>query len=452
MVCMQACAWLGPLPDAQLDRTRPLDRRAAPLRLVGPDGRVPRATRERITRRLAEIGEDNLLARHLAAMEEVSPAPLVAGNEVGLLVDGPQTYAAVFEAIERARDHVNLETYIFDDARHRGTRLTDLLVAAASRRVTVNLLYDALGSMGTDAAIFERLRAAGVQLCAFNPLNPADSRTGRYAQRTHRKIVVVDGRVAFSGGLNFSGEYASSSSAIIRRGRPTIEDGWRDTHVQVEGPAVQEIQKLFLASWAKQRCPELTPAGYLPPARDAGDKLLRLDASSIDDRPGETYVAALAAVSFARRSIDVTMAYFAPDDRLQEALVDAARRGVRVRMLLPGISDFTGILHAGRAHYGPLLEAGIEIHEEPRAFVHAKTLVVDGIWSTVGSANWDYRSFADNDELNVVVIDAEFAARMTALFERDLAPARRITLEAWRARPLWRRSVEGFWRLWERLL
>jgi cardiolipin synthase len=306
--------------------------------------------------------------------------------------------------------------------------------------------------MSTESAIFESLRAGGIRTCAFNPLNPAENRTSDFVQRTHRKIVVVDGLIAFSGGLNFSGAYSTSSKAIVRRSPPTIKDGWRDTHLRIEGPAVREIQKLFIESWQKQHCEPQLAAEYLLEPVDSGDTLLRLNASSIDSRSGETYVVALAAVTYSKKSVDVTMAYFAPDDRLAEALEEAARRGVRVRMLLPGFSDFSGVLHAGRAHYPDLLKSGVEIYEERRAFIHAKTLIVDGIWSTVGSANWDYRSFSDNDELNVIVIDQGFAAQMQSLFERDLAPATRITREMWAKRPLKQRFLETFWGAWERFL
>ncbi len=452
LLLLAGCTALRGLPDPDFRALHKLQRDSKALTMIGPDGQLSGSLRQRVSARLAELGSDDLLARQLAATEAVSGAPLIAGNAVALLVDGPETYAAIFAAISTAADHVNIESYIFEDAIHDGVSLLALLEQRARAGIRVNLLYDALGSSELEAASIERLQSAGARLCAYNPLNPLDNRSGDFVRRTHRKLVVVDARRAFSGGLNFSAEYDSASSSIIRSGNATLKDGWRDTHIQMDGPAVQVIQKLFLRSWAQQQCPDLLAAEYLRQPEDAGQILLRIDASSPDDDAFATYVAALAGVSFANKSIDLTMAYFAPDDRLQRALIDAAARGVRTRILLPGFSDFSGLLYAGRAHYDALLQAGVEIFEERTAFIHAKTLVVDGIRSTVGSANWDYRSFSYNDELNVVVIDADFGARMAGLFEQDLRTASPLSLQTWRQRPLWQKLAERFWVLWERFL
>jgi cardiolipin synthase len=202
-----------------------------------------------------------------------------------------------------------------------------------------------------------------------------------------------------------------------------------------------------------QRCPDRRVARrpLQPPAAD-GATLLRLDASSPRSTRNETYLAAVSAVRMAKTSVDLTMAYFSPDAVLERALRDAARRGVRVRLLLPGLLDFGGILQAGRAHYARLMASGIEIYEERRALLHAKTLVIDGVLSTVGSSNWDYLSFALNDELNVVIIDRDFGARMRAQFEDDIARAERIDPQQWAHRPLKQRLQQRFWLTWERLL
>lgn len=446
------CATVGGLPDPGLERVRPLSAGSEPLDIRGPSGPVDRATLSRVTLKLAELGEDNLLGRHLAAMEAISPRPLFAGNRADLLVDGPETYDAIYEAMQAAVDHINIETFIFDRAESHGRAFDALLAAKARAGIVVNLLYDAVGSANTDEAVFRGLEAAGVHTCAYNPLNPAANRTGEYIQRTHRKSVIVDGRIAFSGGLNLSPTYGASSRAMLRRTRPSLDNGWRDTHVRVRGPAAGEIQRLFLESWQKQECPGLAPAAYRPHPEDAGDMLLRVDASSPDSRPAETWYAALAATTYAVRTIDVTMAYFAPDDLLEEALKSAARRGVRVRLLLPSFSDFSGVLYAAQSHYQDLLAAGVQIHEAHKVFVHAKTIVVDGIWATVGTANWDYRSFLDNDEMNVVVIDEGFARRMTSLFAEDLSTAEPVSPDYWAKRPLYRRVLEWFWGTAERLL
>jgi len=452
VLLLAGCATAKPLPERNLDAVPPLTAASPALDIRGVQGELPEAVRERITARLADLGEDNLLGRQLAAMEEFSPRPLFADNRVELLVDGPDTFNALYAAMEGATDHINVETFIFEAAESQGRSFVELLARKARGGVAVNLLYDAVGSDGTPDETFSGLKAAGAQTCAFNPLNPLENRTAEFVQRTHRKSVIVDGQVAFSGGLNLSRTYGASSRAMLGRGKPTIDTGWRDTHVAVWGPAALEIQRLFIASWQKQDCPDLPPARYLRPPRDAGDTLVRIDASSPESRTAETWQAALAAVTYARRSVDITMAYFAPDDALEDALLEAAARGTRVRLLLPAFSDFSGVLYAAQSHYSRLLEAGVQIHEARKVFVHAKTIVVDGVWSTVGTANWDYRSFLDNDELNVVIIDGAFAGRMTRLFEEDLRNADRVTPEDWADRAWYRPFLERFWAAWERLL
>jgi cardiolipin synthase len=441
VLALSACASFRPLPAPPVAAAEP---ELSTLSVIGPNGELDRAARERLTQRLSRFGDDNLLEGHLAAMQAVSDAPLITGNRVKLLVDGPRSYAAMFAAISSAKQHINIEMYIFDEAHHGEQALTDLLVERAAHGVAINVMYDALGSSATPPAVFDKLRSAGVKLCAFNPLD--------YTQRDHRKIVVVDAQQAFTGGINFSATYTSSS-----RGRPARvinakEDGWRDTQIQVQGPAVNEMQRLLLQSWVKQKCPEMAPLNYLPAPREAGSTLLRIDASSVDSHRNETYIAALSAVTFAVRSIDLTMAYFSPDSQLEDALREAAKRGVKVRLLLPGLSDFGGIVEAGRAHYTRLMEDGIAIFEERRSLLHAKTLTIDGIWSTVGSANWDWLSFARNDEINVVVIDQGFAGEMRALFDEDLKEATPITLEGWKKRSFSQKMRERFWVTWERML
>jgi cardiolipin synthase len=398
------------------------------------------------------LDNNSFLGRHLAAMQAISKTPLIAGNRVQLLVDGPRAYQAMFAAIAAAQNHVNIEMFIFDEARQGGKQLSDLLVERAHAGIVVNVLYDSVGSRHTSAQLLEKLRNAGVSLCEFNPLNPTRSRTATFTQRDHRKVVVVDGRTAFAGGINFSGVYSSGSNSVQMGSDDPKETGWRDTQVQVDGPASLEIQQSFLDGWSKQRCPQLRDATYLPAAQSAGDTLLRIDVSSQDAKESETYVAAMSVVTLANQNIDLTMAYFSPDSALEAALRAAAKRGVRVRLLLSGLSDFSGVVQAGRSHYTRLLKAGVLIYEERGALLHAKTLQVDGVWSTVGSANWDWLSFANNDELNVVVIDQQFAEQMTSLYETDLANATAITRESWRARSLAQRARELFWAAWQRFL
>ena len=449
VLTLSACASFRPLPAPPLaDAGTGL----SSLSVIGPNGQLDRQARARLAQRLGRFGDDNLLARHLATMQAVSDAPLITGNRVKLLVDGPRSYAAMFAAIAGATRHINIEMYLFDEAHQGEQALTDLLVDRATHGVAVNVMYDGLGSGATPREVFDKLRLAGVKLCEFNPLNPAASRTGDFTQRDHRKIVVVDAQTAFTGGINFSATYTSSSRSRRHRVINARKEGWRDTQIQVRGPAALEMQRLFLQSWAKQSCPDMAALDYLPAPIEAGGTLLRIDASSVDSHRNETYIAALSAVTFAVKSIDLTMAYFSPDNQLDNALRNASRRGVKVRLLLPGLSDFGGIVAAERSHYARLLKDGITIHEERRSLLHAKTLVIDGIWSTVGSANWDWLSFARNDELNIVVIDEGFAGEMRALFEDDLTQATPIIAAEWQQRPFTQKLRERFWAVWERML
>lgn len=449
VLTLSACASFRPLPAPPVADAEP---ELSTLSVIGPNGQLDRQARGRLTQRLSRFGDDNLLERHLATMQAVSDAPLITGNRVKLLVDGPRSYAAMFAAIAGAKQYINIEMYIFDEAHHGEQALTDLLVDRATHGVAINVMYDGVGSGATPPEVFDKLRVAGVKLCAFNPLNPTASRTGDFTQRDHRKIVVVDAQMAFTGGINFSATYTSSSRARRPRVINAKKEGWRDTQIQVQGPAALEMQRLFLQSWAKQKCPDMAALNYLPAPLEAGRTLLRIDASSVDSHRNETYIAALSAVTFAVKSIDLTMAYFSPDSQLEDALRDASKRGVKVRLLLPGLSDFGGIVEAGRAHYSRLLKDGITIYEERRSLLHAKTLAIDDIWSTVGSANWDWLSFARNDEINIVVIDQGFAGEMRALFEDDLTQATPITADEWKKRPFAQKLRERFWVTWERML
>src|SRR5690242_5122553 len=230
VLALSGCASFRPLPAPPTPQSEP---ELSTLSVIGPKGQLDRQARARITQRLTRFGDDNLLERHLATMQAVSDSPLITGNRVKLLVDGPSAYAAMFAAIAAAKQHVNIEMYIFDEA-HQGDRaLTDLLVDRASHGVAVNVLYDALGSGDTPPAVFDKLRAAGVNLCAFNPLNPAANRTGDFTQRDHRKIVVVDAQTGFTGGINFSATYSSGSFSRRSRVIDAKKDGWRDTQIQV---------------------------------------------------------------------------------------------------------------------------------------------------------------------------------------------------------------------------
>lgn len=430
---------------------------ARQVTVQGPHGRLGMAERVALLQRVGNQGRPSLVQRHLAAMSSFGEIDLHAGNEARLLIDGPATFAAMFEAIRKARQTILLESYIVEHAAI-ARQLADLLKQKREEGVQVAMIYDAVGSLGTDSVFFEDLRQAGVLVCAFNPLNPLQ-RSGYWniTHRDHRKILVVDREVAFTGGINISAVYSSGSFARRRRAAAQAEarpdEGWRDTQIQLRGNAAAALDDLVRKTWSEQACAGLLPP--LPPravggTRAAGEQLVRVIPASPDDEFNQIYAMLLTAIDSAQHSVYLTMAYFAPGKDMVDALCEAAQRGVEVQLLLPSMSDFAPVLHAGRSYYTRLLQAGVQLHELQDAVLHAKTAVIDGVVSTVGSSNMDWRSFTGNSEVNAVVIGEDFGADMTRVFRQDLLASKPVTAEAWAARPLWQRVREALARLLER--
>jgi cardiolipin synthase len=384
----------------------------------------------------------------LAALEEqATGVPLIAGNKVTLLFDGPATMREMMAAARVATSSINLETYIFDQDQV-GNEFADLLIAKRREGVAVNVMVDAVGALATPAAFFDRMRQAGIQVLIFNPVNPAKAR-GKWElnNRNHRKLMVVDGKVAFTG----SSTYANSSLFRSRQKPGQVDGdkvGWRDTHIKIEGPAVAPLQWSFIDLWVRQEGGELPQAEYFPTLTSAGDKIVRVLASD-PAHESDIYKALVVAISEAKKSIHITSAYFVPDHQIVDALIAAAKRGVDVRLVLPGVSDHSLIRYAGQGFYDQLLEGGVRIFELQIAVLHAKTAVIDGAWSTIGSANIDRRSFIHNYELNVVVVDPAFGAAMESAFNEDLRDSKEVTLERWRHRPWSDRFKEWMARLGE---
>lgn len=390
-----------------------------------------------------------------AALEEAATGvPLIAGNKVTLLFDGPQTMEQMLKAIAAATNHINLETYIFDQD-EMGLKFADMLIEKQRQGIAVSIMYDSVGTLNVPQEFFERMRSAGVKLVAFNPVNPAKVRgdSWRLNNRDHRKVLIVDGKVAFTGGVNISDTYAKSSLFRSRsRHRATAESevGWRDTHVMVEGPAVAAFQWMFIRAWTRQDADDLPDARFFPPLPPAGDKLVRVIASE----PGsdfEIYKAYILAMQQAKKSIYLTSAYFVPDHQTIAALTGAAKRGVDVKLVLPGVSDSSLVFHASHAFYDELLQGGVRIYQLKLSVLHAKTAVIDGNWSTVGSTNIDMRSFMHNSELNLVVLGEAFGDDMENAFAEDLRDSVEITQQQWRQRPLgdrikeWAARFVGYW-------
>lgn len=412
---------------------------------IEPGTRAPADPTLRARVREADLSASlTALARHEVHLIDELGCTVTAGNRAQVLVDGKEAYGAMFGAIAAARDHVNIESYIVE-AEGPGAELARLLERKCAEGVRVNLIYDSWGSWTTSAKYFAQLRDCGVQLCEFSPVLPWRNWRGlfnlsawNFNTRDHRKLLIVDGRVAFIGGINISSVYSSHRRAAKVRARSRKQDPydshWRDTHVRVEGPVVEQLQRLYLDQWRLQTGRSAQRAQYFPPLAAVGPQRIVVAAAGPRERRRPFYRALLAAIGSARQRICITVGYFVPTRRLMRALIDAATRGVDVRLVLPGFSDAPAALHAGRSQYGRLLAHGVRIYEHCEALLHAKTTVIDGVWASVGSHNLDWRSFVHNEEANVIVLSASFAHELEAVFERDIVACREIALPDWHAR------------------
>ena len=438
LVGVASLAGCASLPDVEYLNASLEPQNTATIKNARGDNLSRAKVKSLLERRLRNSSID-LQAR--AALEEAATgSPLIAGNRVDLLYDGPQTMNAMIAAIAEARDNINLETYIFDQD-ELGQRFADLLIAKQRAGVDVNIMYDSVGTVGTPDVFFKRMQEAGIRMLAFNPINPLKG-LGHldFNNRDHRKILVVDGKVGFTGGVNISATYAQSSlfRSASRFGAKT---GWRDTHIRIEGPAVAALQVLFIEGWESQNAGEMADRVYFPVLPSAGDRIVRVLGSS-PSSDHEIYKAYLLAMQQATKSIHVTSAYFVPDAHIINALKQAAKRGVDVRLVLSGVTDSGLVLQAGHSFYAELLASGVKIFQLKMSVLHAKTAVIDSVWSTVGSTNLDIRSFLLNNEVNVIVFGDLFGASMESAFAEDLRDSNEITEESWAKRPLINRIKE----------
>ena len=443
MAALSGCSVLPTIvPDMAI-------RPAQPVQLEGARGPLTSEQSKRVLDRLRSGGEEtNIFDRHLAREEAIVDSPLMVGNKVVLLQDGPATFQAMFTAIQNAQSHINLETYILEDD-EVGNRFAQALIQKQAQGVQVNLLYDSVGTMSTPKEFFQRLTDGGVNTLEFNPVNPFAARSDwEVNQRDHRKLLIVDGTTAFLGGVNISSVYSGGSFSSASRRRPEGGLPWRDTHLQIEGPVVGEFQKLFLATWEKQKGDALSASEYLPQLTNRGREVVRAIGSSPDEPYSLIYATLLSAIGSAETSAYLTNAYFVPDPQLLAALKEAVRRGVDVKLILPSATDSWMVFHAGRSYYTELLEGGVKIYERHEALLHSKTVLIDGVWATVGSTNLDWRSFLHNDEVNAVILGQEFGAQMQAMFAADLAASNAITIEQWEQRSVGDRLKEAIARLW----
>lgn len=408
----------------------------APPAVAGEDGlETPREARAAVREVAEEAPDPPAFSELLLQISELSHAPIFKESRAELLIDGPATYRVMAEAIEQARQSIYLETYIFADDKV-GQQFAERLRAKARAGVSVCVIYDSIGSVGSSDEFFKDMEAAGVHVIEYNPINPLDAGNPlRVNNRDHRKLLIVDDAVAFTGGINFSETYSSSSTR--KSAQKKLTDGWRDTHIAIYGPAVAGFKHTFLEQWDKQRGPaDLVHDSSAMPEKAGDDLIVALQSEGEGTEESPIYRAYLEAIEMAVERIWITQAYFVPDEKLLDHLKHAAQRGVDVRIVVPGISDSNIVLYASRSHYGDLIESGVRIYENSSSLLHAKTAVIDGVWSTVGSSNLDFRSFLHNDEVNAIVLGRDFGRQMEGQFKRDMEVSRAVTLEEWQNRPV----------------
>ena len=358
--------------------------------------------------------------------------PFLAGTRVRALLNGEQIFPPMLAAIRAAKVSITFETYIYWSG-DVGREFADALAERARQGVKVQVLLDWVGSAKMDDSLVATMTSAGVQVRKFHP--PHWSQLGRLNNRTHRKLLIVDGRVGFTGGVGIAPQWT---------GRAEDPKHWRDTHFEVEGPVVAQMQSVFIDNWIKVTGDVLHGPDYFPTLAAAGPGQAQMFSSSPSGGSESMQLMYLLAITAASRSIDLSAAYFVPDELMQQALLEAMKRGVKLRIVVPGKHiDSETVRSASRATWGPLLAAGAVIAEYEPTMYHCKVLIIDGLLVSVGSTNFDNRSFRLNDEATLNVIDKAFASLQTATFEDDLKRSHRVTYEEWRARPIRERLGEA---------
>jgi cardiolipin synthase A/B len=364
-------------------------------------------------------------------LEAYAGAPIVGGNTVEILLNGEHIFPAVLAGIRSAQRTITYAQYYYAD----GPVARDIAEALAERcraGVGVNVLLDAFGSLSIPGEYLATMRASGCHVVWFRPLSQYVFR--RYYHRNHRRILVVDGRVGFTGGAGVSRKWM---------GNGRTEDHWRDTDVRVEGPVVEYMQAAFVEQWLEATGMVLGGEAYFPrPIESRGQVHAQVARSSPASGSAAMYTTLLLALSSARTSVLVTNPYFVLDHRMRDAVLRTVRRGVRVAVLVPAVIDHNIVRQASRAQFGELLQAGVEIYEYAPALLHAKTIAIDGVWATIGSTNLDNLSFAVNDELNLFFYDRDVAQQLERIFMDDVQLSRRITYEAWKNRGVGARLLE----------
>jgi cardiolipin synthase len=352
----------------------------------------------------------------LRCMGQLLGPGILPGNRVTALHNGDEIFPAMLEAIRRARETITFETYIYWSGAI-GRRFAEAFCERARAGVKVHVMLDWEGSGKIEATYLEDLKAAGVEVEQYHPLHWYN--LTRINNRTHRKLLVVDGRIGFTGGVGIADQWL---------GRAESKDNWRDSHYQIEGPAVAQMQAAFTDNWIKARAQVLFSGNYFPELKPAGDSLAQVFKSSQGGGSESVRLMYLLSIASATTSICLQAAYFVPDQLAIETLVSARKRGVKIEIIVPGpVTDAKLVQHASRSLWGALLDAGVEIYEYQPTMYHCKVLIVDDVWVSVGSTNFDDRSFRLNDEANLNINDATFAGEQVKVFEQDKGKSRLMT-------------------------
>jgi cardiolipin synthase len=375
---------------------------------------------ERVVPHLYGVEDDQFLR----SMGVLLGPPLLGGNRATTLLNGDEIFPSMLEALRGARRTITFEMYIYWSGTI-GKAFADVLAERARAGVKVHVLIDGVGSGKLDDTLIGEMEQAGVEIRRYNP--PRFYTIGRLNNRTHRKLTVVDGAIGFTGGVGIADQWTGAAQD---------PEHWRDTHYRIEGPVVAQMQSAFMDNWTEVTGHVLHSEAYLPPLKAVGPHRAQIFTSSPGGGAESMQLMYLLSIAAARRSIDLSAAYFVPNDLEVQTLVEAMKRGVRLRIIVPGpIIDSDIVRRASRSTWGRLLEAGAEIREYQPTMFHCKVMVVDGLWTSVGSTNFDARSFALNDEANLNVYDRDFAGVQARVFEDDLRRSRPVSLEEWRNRP-----------------
>lgn len=382
---------------------------------------------ERRVRRLYDVSHPQF--RHVMSL--LLGPPIVGGNRIETLVNGDRIFPAMLREIRNAKKTITFESFVYWQGQI-GQQFADALCERARAGVRVHVLLDWVGSKRMEPAILQQLTESPLQVERYHALHWFH--LGRLNNRTHRKLLVVDGRVGFTGGVGIAEEWTGDAQDHRH---------WRDTHFRVEGPVVAQMQAAFLDNWMKVRREVLHGADYFPPLAPVGDVEAQMFKSSAGGGSESMHLMYLLAITAAEKSLLISNAYFVPDRMSSDALRAAVRRGVRVQIIVPGrYTDAPSVRAASRALWGPLLRAGVELYEYRPTMFHVKSMIVDSTWVAVGSANFDSRSFSLNDEANLCVFDERFAAEQIELFRQDLQHTKRATYRRWLHRPFEMRAVD----------